>query len=50
MLVELLKRPLRSPVQIEGLGFPVMGIVPVFERGPKRRWWQLFRRREPGLA
>ncbi|MEO8454960.1 MAG: Wzz/FepE/Etk N-terminal domain-containing protein, partial [Sphingomicrobium sp.] len=26
--VELLRRPLRSPVQIEGMGFPVLGIVP----------------------
>lgn len=49
-LIEILKQPLRSPVQIEGLGFPVMGIVPVFERARKRRWWQLFRRREPGIA
>jgi uncharacterized protein involved in exopolysaccharide biosynthesis len=50
MLIELLKRPLRSPVQIEGLGLPVVGIVPVIDRGMKRRWWQLFRRREAELA
>lgn len=50
MLIELLKRPLRSPVQIEGLGVPVVGIVPVIDRGTKRRWWQLFRRREAELA
>jgi capsular polysaccharide biosynthesis protein len=50
LVIEILKRPLRSPVQIEGLGFPVIGIVPVFERARKRRWWQLFRRREPGIA
>jgi uncharacterized protein involved in exopolysaccharide biosynthesis len=50
LAIELLKRPLRSPVQIEGMGFPVVGIVPVIERRTKRRWWQLFRRREAELA
>jgi len=50
LVMEMLKRPLRSPVQIEGLGIPVMGIVPIFERAPKRRWWQIFGRREAGLA
>jgi hypothetical protein len=29
---------------------PVMGIVPIFDHAPKRRWWQIFRRREAGLA
>lgn len=50
LIVELLKRPVRSPVQIEGLGLPVLGIVPIMERGPKRPWWRLFRRREAELA
>jgi uncharacterized protein involved in exopolysaccharide biosynthesis len=50
LVVELLYRPLRSPVQIEGLGIPVVGIVPEFEHQSKRRWWQLFRRRDPGFA
>ena len=50
LIIEFLKRPLRSPVQIEGLGVPVVGIVPVIDRGTKRRWWQLFRRREAELA
>ena len=30
LMVELLRRPMRSPVQIEWLGFPVLGIVPVY--------------------
>ena len=50
LAVELLRRPLRSPVQIEGLGVPVVGIVPIIERQPKRRWWQIFRGREPEFA
>ena len=49
LVIELLMRPVRSPVQIEGLGVPVVGIVPIIERGPKRRWWP-FRRREAELA
>lgn len=51
LVIELLKRPVRSPVQVEGLGLPVLGIVPIMERAPKqRRWWPLFRRRESELA
>jgi uncharacterized protein involved in exopolysaccharide biosynthesis len=50
LIIELLKRPVRSPVQVEGLGLPVLGIVPIMERGPKRRWWWPFRRREAELA
>jgi capsular polysaccharide biosynthesis protein len=49
LIVELLKGAVRSPVQIEGLGLPVIGIVPLFdEPRPKRR--KLFGRREPELA
>lgn len=49
LIVETIKRPLRSPVQIEGLGLPVIGIVPLFDlpRGPR---WNPFRRREAELA
>jgi uncharacterized protein involved in exopolysaccharide biosynthesis len=49
LIVELLQGAVRSPVQIEGLGLPVIGIVPLFdEPRPKRR--KLFGRREPELA
>ena len=51
LVIELLQRPVRSPVQVEGLGLPVLGIVPIMEQAPKkRRWWPLFRRREAELA
>ncbi len=51
LLVELLRRPVRSPAQIEGLGFPILGIVPVVERpSSKRRSWWPFRRREAEVA
>jgi uncharacterized protein involved in exopolysaccharide biosynthesis len=49
LLMELLKGPVRSPVQIEGLGLPVIGIVPIFDK-PRPKRWKLFRRREPQLA
>jgi uncharacterized protein involved in exopolysaccharide biosynthesis len=51
LVVELLRRPVRSPVQIEGLGAPVLGIVPIIDRLPKRRrWWPFARRQEAELA
>ncbi|GAA3893309.1 GNVR domain-containing protein [Sphingomonas limnosediminicola] len=51
LIVEMLRRPVRSPAQIEGLGFPILGIVPVVGRpDPKRRTWWLFKRRETGIA
>jgi len=50
LIVEVLRRPLRSPVQLEGLGLPVVGIVPIIDRGPRRRWWHRFRRQEAELA
>jgi succinoglycan biosynthesis transport protein ExoP len=50
LIIEMMKRPLRSPVQIEALGVPVIGIVPIFDRARKRRWWQRFGRREAELA
>jgi hypothetical protein len=48
----VLRRPRRSPVQIEGLGMPVIGIVPIYDRPQvsRRRWWWPFRRREAELA
>lgn len=50
LAIEMIRRPLRSPGQLESLGVPVVGIVPIIDRPGKRRWWQLFRRQEPELA
>lgn len=47
--LELLSRPLRSPAQIENMGFPVLGVVPTIRdqvKGQKRRFDFLFRRRK----
>jgi uncharacterized protein involved in exopolysaccharide biosynthesis len=44
--LELVSRPVRSPKQIEGLGLPVIGVVPLLkskQQGEKRspsRWWE----------
>jgi uncharacterized protein involved in exopolysaccharide biosynthesis len=44
--LELVSRPVRSPKQIEGLGLPVIGVVPMLKikpqgapRAPLLRWW-----------
>ena len=47
--LELLARPLRSPAQIENMGYPVIGVVPTIRdqvKGQKRRFDLLFRRRK----
>ena len=46
MIVELVGRPLRSPAQIEGLGLPVLGIVPNFKDRSQRKTWLRFKRRD----
>lgn len=47
--MELLKRPLRSPSQIEGLGLPILGVVPLLgAKNPGRRF--ALRWKKPRLA
>ncbi|GAA4000703.1 lipopolysaccharide biosynthesis protein [Sphingomonas humi] len=50
--VEFLRRPLRSPSQIEGLGLPVLGVVPLLvdKKSRKPARFALFRRKRPRLA
>ena len=36
--LELLKRPVRSPRQIEDLGLPIIGVVPLLKTEVKPRW------------
>ena len=50
LAVELLNRPMRSPGQIEGLGLPVLGLVPVFETGERKQRFRLMRKREASIA
>jgi len=50
MLMEFIRRPLRSPAQIESLGLPVLGIVPLLGKpvAPRRFAW--FRKKEVKFA
>lgn len=48
--VELLNRPMRSPGQVEALGLPVLGLVPVFDDRKRKRWFGLFGKRENEFA
>jgi uncharacterized protein involved in exopolysaccharide biosynthesis len=48
--VEFLRRPLRSPSQIEGLGLPVLGVVPLLGAKKKRSRFALFRKKSPRFA
>ena len=50
LLVELLNRPMRSPAQVQSMGLPVLGVVPILQtKPPKRRFWP-FRKREARFA
>lgn len=47
--MELLSRPLRSPTQIENMGFPVLGVVPTIRdqvKGQRRRFAFFLKRRK----
>lgn len=49
--VELLRRPLRSPAQIEGMGLPILGVVPLIEDKQRKRRFRLpFRKKDPKFA
>jgi succinoglycan biosynthesis transport protein ExoP len=50
LLVELLNRPMRSPAQVQSMGLPVLGVVPILQTKPrKRRFWP-FKKREARFA
>lgn len=48
--LELVNRPIRSPRQLEQLGLPVIGIVPLIKSKPQQRRFPAFLRREKRLA
>ena len=50
LLVELLNRPMRSPAQLQSMGLPVLGVVPILQQKPRKKRFSLFRKREPRLA
>ena len=49
--IELVTQPMRSPNQIEAMGLPVLGVVPILTTGkPERRMWAWPWRRKESLA
>ena len=48
--IEFLRRPLRSPAQIEGLGLPVLGVVPLLGAKKKPSRFAFFRKKSPRFA
>ncbi|QNP43118.1 lipopolysaccharide biosynthesis protein [Sphingomonas daechungensis] len=50
LLVELLNRPMRSPAQLQGMGYPVLGVVPILQNKPAKKRFGFLRKREAGLA
>jgi len=50
LAIELLNRPMRSPGQVESLGLPILGLVPVIESSQRKQRFRFFRRREASIA
>jgi len=51
LLIELLNRPMRSPAQLQAMGLPVLGVVPILQSKPGKKRFSLLRgKREPRLA
>jgi uncharacterized protein involved in exopolysaccharide biosynthesis len=50
LLIELLNRPMRSPAQIQSMGFPVLGVVPILQANARKKRFGIFRKREARFA
>jgi len=50
LVVELISRPLRSPNQIQAMGLPILGVVPVLEIKAPKKGLRFFWKRERRLA
>ena len=50
LLVELLNRPMRSPAQLQSMGYPVLGVVPILQRLPRKKRFGIFKKREARFA
>jgi capsular polysaccharide biosynthesis protein len=50
MLVELLNRPMRSPNQLNSMGLPVLGVVPILQTNVRKKRFGLFRKRAKQVA
>ena len=50
LLIELLNRPMRSPAQVQSMGLPVLGVVPILQTNTRKRRFPFFRKREARFA
>ena len=50
LLIELLNRPLRSPAQVQSMGMPILGVVPILQTLQRKKRFGLFKKREKRFA
>jgi len=50
LLIELLNRPMRSPAQVQSMGLPILGVVPILQTRPGKKRFGLFKKREARFA
>jgi uncharacterized protein involved in exopolysaccharide biosynthesis len=50
LLIELLNRPMRSPAQVQSMGLPILGVVPILQTRPAKKRFGLFKKREARFA
>jgi uncharacterized protein involved in exopolysaccharide biosynthesis len=50
LLVELLNRPMRSPNQLNSMGLPVLGVVPILQTNVRKKRFAFFKKRAPQFA
>ncbi len=50
LLIELLNRPMRSPAQVQSMGLPVLGVVPILQTSQRKKRFKWFRKREARFA
>ncbi len=50
LAMEFLRRPLRSPSQIEALGLPVLGVVPLLGEERRAKWFSWFKKKRSKFA
>jgi len=50
LLIELLNRPMRSPAQIQSMGLPVLGVVPILQANARKKRFGIFKKREARFA
>ena len=50
LLVELLNRPMRSPNQVNAMGLPVLGVVPILQTSSRKKRFRIFKKRASRFA